>query len=121
MKLGKKQLLKYFDCFLQFFYPEIYAKIDWNKTPISLDKDRTYASVTKLWWCVTLKTLLLRSKLIKVSQHPTKKICQLRPFLKEFNQIDDVALLESLVVETISVNSPEDFQQLIDSQSSDND
>ena len=40
--------------------------------------------------------------------------------VENINQIYDVALLESLVVETISVNSPEDFQQLIDYQSSDN-
>jgi hypothetical protein len=40
--------------------------------------------------------------------------------VESINQVDDVALLESLVVETISVNSPEDFQRLIDSQSSDN-
>jgi len=40
--------------------------------------------------------------------------------VENINQIADVALLESLIVETISVNSPEDFQQLIDSQSSDN-
>ena len=38
--------------------------------------------------------------------------------VENINQIDDIAVLESLVVETISVNSPEDFQQLIDSQSS---
>ena len=40
--------------------------------------------------------------------------------VENINQIDDVAILESLTVETISVNSPEDFQRLIDSQSSDN-
>ncbi len=40
--------------------------------------------------------------------------------VENINQIDDIAFLESLVVETISVSSPEDFQQLIDSQSSDN-
>ncbi|WP_414623410.1 DUF4351 domain-containing protein [Calothrix sp. CCY 0018] len=38
--------------------------------------------------------------------------------VENINKIDDVAVLESLVVETISVSSPEDFQQLIDSQSS---
>ncbi|MEL6463303.1 MAG: hypothetical protein AAFQ91_34715 [Cyanobacteria bacterium J06621_15] len=40
--------------------------------------------------------------------------------VENINQIDDNLLLESLVVETISVNSPEDFQRLIDSQSPDN-
>ena len=35
--------------------------------------------------------------------------------VKNVNRIDDVAVLESLVVETISVNSLEEFQQLIDS------
>ena len=40
--------------------------------------------------------------------------------IENVNKIDDIAVLESLVVETIDVNSPEDFQQLIDSQSSDN-
>jgi hypothetical protein len=35
--------------------------------------NRTYAIVTLPGCCVTLKTLLLRSKLLKVSQHPTKK------------------------------------------------
>jgi hypothetical protein len=40
--------------------------------------------------------------------------------VENINQIDDIAVLESLVVETISVNSPEEFQQIIDSQSSDN-
>lgn len=40
--------------------------------------------------------------------------------VENINQIDDIALLESLIVETIGVNSPEDFQRLIDSQSSDN-
>ena len=40
--------------------------------------------------------------------------------VENINQIDEIAVLESLVVETIGVNSPEDFQQLIDSQSLDN-
>jgi hypothetical protein len=40
--------------------------------------------------------------------------------VENINQIDDIAFLESLVVETISVNSPEEFQQLIDSQSPEN-
>ncbi len=35
---------------------------------------RTYAIVTMYGWCVTLKSLLLRSELIKVSQHPTRKM-----------------------------------------------
>ncbi len=35
----KEAISEYFDSFLQFFYPEIYAKVDWNKTPISLDKE----------------------------------------------------------------------------------
>ncbi len=35
----KEAITEYFDYFLQFFYPEIYAKVDWNKTPISLDKE----------------------------------------------------------------------------------
>jgi hypothetical protein len=35
----KEAITEYFDSFLQFFYPEIYAKVDWNKTPISLDKE----------------------------------------------------------------------------------
>ncbi|TAE56655.1 MAG: hypothetical protein EAZ87_17935 [Nostocales cyanobacterium] len=40
--------------------------------------------------------------------------------VESINQIDDIALLESLILETISVNSPEEFQQLIDSQSGNN-
>jgi hypothetical protein len=40
--------------------------------------------------------------------------------VESINQIDDVAVLESLIVETITVNSPEEFQQLIDSQSGNN-
>ena len=40
--------------------------------------------------------------------------------VENINQIDDIAVLESLLVETISVNSPEDFQRLIDSQSREN-
>ena len=35
----KEAITEYFDSFLQFFYPEIYTKVDWNKTPISLDKE----------------------------------------------------------------------------------
>jgi hypothetical protein len=35
----KEAITEYFDLFLQFFYAEIYAKVDWNKTPISLDKE----------------------------------------------------------------------------------
>jgi len=59
-----------------------------------------------------------REDIIKLLQ---KRFGKLRESLVEnINQIDDIALLENLVVETISVNSPEDFQQLIDSQSSDN-
>ena len=50
-----------------------------------------------------------------------KRFGKLRESLVEnINQIDDVTLLESLVVETISVNSPEDFQQIINSQLSNN-
>ena len=40
--------------------------------------------------------------------------------VENINQIDDIAVLENLIVEIISVNSPEDFQRLIDSQLSDN-
>jgi hypothetical protein len=40
--------------------------------------------------------------------------------VENINQIDDIAILENLIVETIGVSSPEDFQQLIDSQSPDN-
>ena len=40
--------------------------------------------------------------------------------VESINQIDDVAVLESLIVETITVNSQEEFQQLINSQSGDN-
>ncbi len=39
--------------------------------------------------------------------------------VENINQIDDISLLESLILETISVNSPEEFQQIIDSQSPD--
>ncbi len=35
----KEAITEYFDSFLQFFYPEIYTKVDWNQTPISLDKE----------------------------------------------------------------------------------
>ncbi len=35
----KEAITEYFDSFLQFFYPEIYPKVDWNKKPISLDKE----------------------------------------------------------------------------------
>ncbi|AFY57218.1 hypothetical protein Riv7116_4805 [Rivularia sp. PCC 7116] len=40
------------------------------------------AIVTMPIWCVTLKTLLLRSQLLKVSQHPTRKMCRLRKSYK---------------------------------------
>ncbi|MBE9201403.1 MULTISPECIES: Rpn family recombination-promoting nuclease/putative transposase [unclassified Nodularia (in: cyanobacteria)] len=35
----KEVIGDYFDSFLDFFYPEIYQQIDWNKNPISLDKE----------------------------------------------------------------------------------
>jgi hypothetical protein len=35
----KEVIGDYFDSFLAFFYPEIYQQIDWNKNPISLDKE----------------------------------------------------------------------------------
>ncbi len=36
--------------------------------------------------------------------------------VENINKIDDISLLEGLILETIAVNSPEEFQQLIDSQ-----
>lgn len=35
----KEAIGDYFESFLTFFYPEIYQHIDWNKPPISLDKE----------------------------------------------------------------------------------
>jgi hypothetical protein len=35
----KEVIGTYFPDFLLFFYPEIYQEIDWNQTPISLDKE----------------------------------------------------------------------------------
>ncbi len=35
----KAAIGEYFDSFLSFFYPEIYEEIDWEKTPVSLDKE----------------------------------------------------------------------------------
>ncbi|MBD2139136.1 hypothetical protein H6F32_16510 [Anabaena sp. FACHB-1237] len=35
----KEAISQYFESFMQFFYPNLHAKIDWSKTPISLDKE----------------------------------------------------------------------------------
>lgn len=35
----KEAISDYFESFLEFFYPEIHQQIDWQKTPISLDKE----------------------------------------------------------------------------------
>ncbi|MDM3860228.1 MAG: hypothetical protein PT118_10400 [Aphanizomenon gracile PMC644.10] len=35
----KEAIGEYFELFIQFFYPNLHEKIDWSKTPISLDKE----------------------------------------------------------------------------------
>lgn len=35
----KAAIVEYFESFLSFFYPEIHVSINWEKTPISLDKE----------------------------------------------------------------------------------
>ncbi|MEB3342105.1 hypothetical protein [Okeania sp.] len=35
----KAAISEYFESFLSFFYPEIHGSINWQKTPISLDKE----------------------------------------------------------------------------------
>jgi Putative transposase, YhgA-like len=35
----KEAISQYFDSFLSFFYPEIFSEINWEKTPVSLDKE----------------------------------------------------------------------------------
>ncbi|MFM8309496.1 MAG: hypothetical protein ACKN87_21335, partial [Microcystis aeruginosa] len=38
-KTWKEAISTYLAEFLNFFYPNIYQEIDWNQTPISLDKE----------------------------------------------------------------------------------
>ncbi|MFM6135082.1 MAG: hypothetical protein ACKPCP_13125, partial [Sphaerospermopsis kisseleviana] len=42
----KGAIEKYFPEFINFFYPQIYQQIDWNKTPISLDKELEQITAT---------------------------------------------------------------------------
>lgn len=35
----KEAITEYFESFMSFFYPEIHPRINWQKTPISLDKE----------------------------------------------------------------------------------
>jgi hypothetical protein len=35
----KAAIGEYFQQFIEFFYPDIHAEIDWQKQPISLDKE----------------------------------------------------------------------------------
>ena len=148
----KEAITEYFDSFLQFFYPEIYAKVDWNKTPISLDKELeqiTAAAETKkgynrkqivdLYKVIDImmalstklqtsfeekitnyqedrKVPLLSNIEIRAIERTTKitrrediiKLLQKRfgnlpeSLVENINQIDDIAVLESLLVETIA-------------------
>ncbi|MDB9541243.1 Rpn family recombination-promoting nuclease/putative transposase [Anabaenopsis tanganyikae CS-531] len=42
----KEVIGDYFDSFVAFFYPEINQEIDWNKTPVSLDKELEQITAT---------------------------------------------------------------------------
>ncbi|WP_166482641.1 hypothetical protein [Scytonema sp. UIC 10036] len=35
----KEALTEYFEPFLEFFFPQVHALIDWSRTPQSLDKE----------------------------------------------------------------------------------
>jgi hypothetical protein len=42
----KAAISEYFDSFISFFFPNIYEKINWQKTPVSLDKELEQITAT---------------------------------------------------------------------------
>ena len=85
-----------------------------------------YEQEQKMPFLSTLEEMAIERTTKKTRREDIIKLLQKRfgnlpeSLVENINQIDDIAVLESLLVETISVNSPEDFQRLIDSQSSEN-
>ncbi|BAZ79950.1 hypothetical protein PN497_03065 [Sphaerospermopsis kisseleviana CS-549] len=69
----KEAITQYFESFIQFFYPNLHQKIDWSKTPISLDKELeqiTASSQTKKRYADKLfQVWLLNNEIIWILIH----------------------------------------------------
>jgi hypothetical protein len=69
----KEAIGEYFELFIQFFYPNLHEKIDWSKTPISLDKELeqiTASSQTKKRYADKLfQVWLLNNEIIWILIH----------------------------------------------------
>ncbi|NET01853.1 MAG: hypothetical protein F6K61_15020 [Sphaerospermopsis sp. SIO1G1] len=69
----KEAISQYFESFIQFFYPNLHEKIDWSKTPISLDKELeqiTAASQSKKRYADKLfQVWLLNNEIIWILIH----------------------------------------------------
>jgi len=69
----KEAIGQYFELFIQFFYPQLHEKIDWSKTPISLDKELeqiTASSQTKKRYADKLfQVWLLNNEIIWILIH----------------------------------------------------
>ncbi|NES99388.1 MAG: hypothetical protein F6K61_02215 [Sphaerospermopsis sp. SIO1G1] len=69
----KEAISQYFEDFIQFFYPNLHKKIDWSKTPISLDKELeqiTAASQSKKRYADKLfQVWLLNNEIIWILIH----------------------------------------------------
>jgi hypothetical protein len=69
----KEAIGQYFELFIKFFYPQLHQKIDWSKTPISLDKELeqiTASSQTKKRYADKLfQVWLLNNEVIWILIH----------------------------------------------------
>ncbi|MBE9251756.1 hypothetical protein IQ226_22135 [Dolichospermum sp. LEGE 00240] len=162
----KEAIGEYFELFIQFFYPNLHEKIDWSKTPISLDKELEQITASShdiinlikfIDKMMTLPPPLQTEFNDKLEQHEkelnmpflstieemaqergeakgkqlgARENCQnniIKILANRFDsvpelmsdslkKIEDMTILENLLLSSISVNSWEEFQKLIDAE-----